>query len=251
VTQPSPAPGVWRAGDALVNFYLVEDGSDLTLVDAGLPRHWDHLTATVATLGRSSRDLRAVLVTHAHPDHFGLAERLRTLAGAQVWVHALDEQTLRVRPAPSRVWQAMRDLLPYLRYGPRVVRGPLHLIRSGAFKLQPVRQVTTFEHDQVLEVPGRPRVIHAPGHTPGSSAFVFEKRGVLFSGDALVMLDVAVGRVGPRVLCGAFTENVDQALLSLDRLAIADMPLMLPGHGEPWGAGSGEAARLARLAGSV
>jgi glyoxylase-like metal-dependent hydrolase (beta-lactamase superfamily II) len=234
-----------------VNFYLVAEGSDLTLVDAGLPGHWEHLASVLATLGRSLRDIRAILITHAHPDHSGLAERLRGVAGAQVWAHALDAPFLRISPPLSRVLESLRDLLPYLRYGPRALSGPLHLLRNGAFELRPVGTVTTFEHDQVLDVPGRPRVIHAAGHTPGSSAFVFERQGVLFTGDALVTVDTAVGRVGPRVLCGAFTQDTRQALLSLDRLAAADMPLVLPGHGEPFARGSAEAARLARLAGAA
>jgi glyoxylase-like metal-dependent hydrolase (beta-lactamase superfamily II) len=247
----SLVPGVWRAGDAHVNFYIVAEGADLTLVDAGLPRHWNQLLAALASLGHSVADIRAVLVTHAHPDHSGVAERIRGLSGARVWVHALDAPILGARPPMRRVWQSLRDLLPYLRYGPRALLGPLHLIRSGALRLQPVREVTTFGHAQVLDVPGRPRAIHVPGHTPGSSAFAFERHGVLLTGDALVTADTAIGRIGPRVLCGAFTEDSQQALRSLDRLAATHMRLVLPGHGEPWSDGSAEAVRLAKLAGAA
>jgi glyoxylase-like metal-dependent hydrolase (beta-lactamase superfamily II) len=68
MTLPSPAPGVRRAGDALVTIDLVAEGSDLTLVDAGLPGHRDQVVAALATLGRSLRDVRAVLGSHGHPD---------------------------------------------------------------------------------------------------------------------------------------------------------------------------------------
>jgi glyoxylase-like metal-dependent hydrolase (beta-lactamase superfamily II) len=251
VKLSSPAPGVWRAGDALVNFYIVADGSSLTLVDAGLPGHWDQFAAAVSMLGRSLSDVRAVLVTHAHPDHSGVAERIRGIAGARVWVHALDAPTLTVPPTMNRVWESVRDLLPYLRYGPKALRGPLHLLRNGAFRLQPVREVATFGHDQELDVPGGPRAIHVPGHTPGSSAFVFERNGVLFTGDALVTADTAIGKVGPRVLCGAFTLDTQQALLSLHRLAASNSRLILPGHGEPWAEGAAEAVRMARQAGTA
>jgi glyoxylase-like metal-dependent hydrolase (beta-lactamase superfamily II) len=237
-------------GDALVNFYVVAEGSDLTLVDAGLPSHWDQLAAAVAALGRSLSDVRAVLVTHAHPDHFGVAERLRGATDGRVWIHALDAPYVSVPLPMSRVWQSARDLLPYLRYGPRALLGPFHLLRNGAFRLQPVREVATFGHDEVLDVPGRPRVIHVPGHTPGSSAFVFEKQGLLFSGDALVTVDTAIGRVGPRVLCDAFTLDTPRALHSLERLAVTNAQVVLPGHGEPWIQGAAEAVRRARLAGT-
>jgi glyoxylase-like metal-dependent hydrolase (beta-lactamase superfamily II) len=247
----SPSPSVWRAGDAHVNFYLIGEGSELTLVDAGLPAHWLDLAAALNSIGRSLQDIRAVLVTHAHPDHIGLAERIRGVAGASIWVHTLDAPGVSAPPPPSRLWRAMRNLLPYLRYGPRALRGPLHLLKSGGFHFQPVRELTTFNHNQILDVPGRPRAIHVPGHTPGSSAFVFENHGVLFSGDALVTVDTAIGQFGPRILCRAFTEDSDQALRSLDRLAAVDVPLLLPGHGDPWREGSAAAVRMARFTGAA
>jgi glyoxylase-like metal-dependent hydrolase (beta-lactamase superfamily II) len=222
----------------------------LTLVDAGLPAHWASLTKSLAQLGRSVQQVRAVLVSHGHPDHFGIAEELRQQSGAQVWVHALDAPNLGVPRRVGRWLKSEHGLLRYLRFGPGVLRGPVHLLRSGALRLQGVREIKTFEHDQVLDVPGRPRVIHVPGHTPGSSAFAFEQHGVLFSGDALVTADTALGRVGPRVLCGAYTQNSRQALASLDRLAAANLPILLPGHGEAWPRGSAEAANLAKLAGT-
>jgi glyoxylase-like metal-dependent hydrolase (beta-lactamase superfamily II) len=251
MTLASLAPDVWRAGDAHVNFYLVADGADLTVVDAGLPGHWSQLAAALATLGRSLQDVHAVLITHAHPDHSGVAERLRTVAHARVWVHALDAPDICTPPPVGRVLRSLGALLPYLRYGPRALLGPLHLARNGAFELQPVRAVTTFAHDQVLDVPGRPRVVHVPGHTPGSAAFVFERQGLVCTGDALVTADTAIGRIGPRVLCGAFTQDIPRALRSLERLANTDMRLLLPGHGEPWFDGAAQAARLASRAGTV
>jgi glyoxylase-like metal-dependent hydrolase (beta-lactamase superfamily II) len=244
---PTLAPGVWRAGDSLVNFYIVAEGSDLTLVDAGLPSHWSQLEAAVLSLGRSVHDIRAVLLTHAHPDHYGLAERLRSEVGARVWAHTLDIPTLGARPSLPVVWRSVSALLPYLRYGPSALLAPVHLIRSGAIRIQRVREVTGVEHDQVLDIPGRPRVIHVPGHTPGSAAFAFDSLGMLFTGDALVTVDTAIARVGPRVLCGAFTQDTHQALRSLDRLA-TDNRVLLPGHGEPWSHGSREAVRLAKVA---
>ena len=74
------AEGVHRLTAGVCNFYLIEDGGKLVLVDAGAPRDWDLLVRTLPTLGRGLGDLEAVLLTHAHSDHTGFAERARDTA---------------------------------------------------------------------------------------------------------------------------------------------------------------------------
>src|SRR3954468_6732928 len=85
------APGVHRVEDAYTNWYLVEDGDEsLTVVDAGVPTSWGSLKGALDTLGRSLDDVRAVVLTHAHFDHVGFAEKARTELHVPVWVHADD-----------------------------------------------------------------------------------------------------------------------------------------------------------------
>src|ERR1700684_4080632 len=79
------APGVHRLGDKVVNFYLVDQPGGLVLIDAGLPGHLSQLRRHLAEAGHSLGDIRAVLLTHAHPDHTGLASTLQE-AGTQIWV---------------------------------------------------------------------------------------------------------------------------------------------------------------------
>src|SRR5947209_20496460 len=79
--------GVHRLGDSTVNFYVLREGTDLTLVDTGLPAHYAQLSALLADNRRSVRDIRAVLLTPAHLDHIGLAERIRRETAATAWVH--------------------------------------------------------------------------------------------------------------------------------------------------------------------
>ena len=170
--------GVHRLTAGVCNFYLIEDGGKLVLVDAGAPRDWDLLVQRLPALGRRLEDLEAVLITHAHSDHTGFAERVRTTAGVPVWIHQADAAVAKGAKPGKNDGKARSYLLRVEFY-----RNLLALTRRGATRLIPIREVSSFADGELLEVPGRPRVVHAPGHTPGSAALLLEGRRVLLTGD--------------------------------------------------------------------
>src|SRR5437764_13704669 len=91
-TEPAlVADGVVRLGTELVNWCLVEDEGRVTIVDAGAPAYRPQLDQGLDLLGRRPADVAAVILTHAHSDHIGFAEPVRTELGAPVLVHADDE----------------------------------------------------------------------------------------------------------------------------------------------------------------
>ncbi|MET8630447.1 MBL fold metallo-hydrolase [Kitasatospora sp. NPDC004669] len=245
----SPTPTAHRLGDDLVNFYLVDTGPALVLVDAGLPAHWDSLLGALRALGRPITDIAAVLITHGHPDHVGLAERVRMESGADVWVHESDAPILAEPRRLNQVWRPERSLLGYAVRRPSGLRAPLHLARGGALRTPAVRELRTFTDDTRLDVPGLPLAVHTPGHTHGSTSYVFPDASLAFTGDALVTNDAVAGHVGPCVICRAFTQDSRAALASLEKVAEYEIDTVLPGHGEPWRDGLAEAARLAVAAG--
>ncbi|MEV6168074.1 MBL fold metallo-hydrolase [Streptomyces sp. NPDC051954] len=254
MSRPAPtpvAPGVHRLGDHDVNFYLIEDPDGLVLVDAGTPAHLKQLRTLLAGLGRSVTDVRAVLLTHGHADHTGLAHPLRE-AGADLWIHERDAAILRDGPRSSmRHAKPERSMLPYLLRRPSALALPLRLARAGAFTAPAVRGARVFDADQVLKgVPGAPQAVALAGHTPGSTAYFFADRGLLFTGDALVTADGFTDRTGPTIVSRCFTHDSRAALTSLDRLdeltAEPSAELLLPGHGEPFAGGIRTATRQAR-----
>ena len=238
------ADGIHRLTGGVCNFYLIEDGGKLVLVDAGAPRDWDLLVRTLAVLDRGLDSLDAVLITHAHSDHTGVAERARTTAAAPVWIHEADAAVAKGAKPAKNDGKARSYLLRVEFY-----RTLVSLSRRGATKLIPIQEVSTFGDGETLEVPGRPRVVHAPGHTPGCAALLLEGRRVLLTGDVLVTRNPLTGRVGPQIMPSGLNRDTSQALRSLDILEGIPADVLLPGHGEPWTEGAAEAARMARGAG--
>lgn len=69
-------------------------------------------------------------------------------------------------------------------------------IVNGVFAMPSISNARSFKDGDVLDVPGRPHVLHVPGHTPGESALYLPDRKVLISGDTLVTLDLFSGKKG-------------------------------------------------------
>jgi glyoxylase-like metal-dependent hydrolase (beta-lactamase superfamily II) len=238
-------PGVHRIEDAYVNWFLLVDDTGLTAVDAGLPKSWESLQQVTRMIDRSPADVRAVVLTHAHYDHVGFAERARTELGAPVLVHPNDE------PLSRHPLRFRSERLPLLyMWRPATMRIIAEMIAAGALQVPPVGAVTTYADGDVLDVPGHPRVVATPGHTDGHCSLHLPDVDAVIAGDALVTLDPYTARTGPRLVARAATADVGTALSSLDRLQATGATVVLPGHGAPWRDGVAEAVRLARAAGS-
>ncbi len=244
--ETNVAPGIHRIEDANVNWYLVEADDGLTIVDAGVPVSWSSLQEALRMLGRPASDVRALVLTHAHFDHVGFAERARTELDVPVYVHEDDAPLARHplqythdRPR-SRYFLTHPDALPIL----------LGLVRAQAFWPPPVRELIRFR-DGTLSVPGAPVVVYTPGHTVGHCALHFPDRDAVIVGDAIVTLDPYTAKTGPRLVARAATADVERNLASLDALAATDATTVLCGHGEVWRGGVQQAVQEARRAGAA
>ena len=243
-TQPTlVAEGVVRLGTELVNWYLLEDGGSVTIVDAGAPAYRPQLDEGLKLLGRQPADVAAVVLTHAHSDHIGFAEPVRIELGAPVHVHSDDEN---LATTGKSFGKREASMLPYFRYG-HAWKLLGHLATSGFPKK--IGAVTTFADGETLDVPGRPLVLHTPGHTTGHCCFWLESRGVLVAGDLLCTRNPLTGGRGPQLMPRAFNLSSASMLDSLSKIEGLDAGVIVFGHGEPWTDGTAEAVRAARATG--
>ncbi|WP_311243798.1 MBL fold metallo-hydrolase [Microbacterium sp. WCS2018Hpa-23] len=218
------APHLHRLGNDIVASYLIDLPEGITLVDAGLPGHWNDLRRTLAELGRPLSDIRGLVLTHGDSDHIGFAERLRSETGVPVFIHSADAHRVRTGEKPKTPMGPARigPMLGFLAYG----------VRKNALRTRPVSEVVEVEDGRVLDLPGSPVVIGMPGHSPGSIAVHVPGADAVFVGDALTTRHVLTGRVGAQP--APFTDEPERALASLDRLADVSASWVLPGHGAPW-----------------
>lgn len=150
--------------------YLVETPGGLLLVDAGPPGQEQGVLRAMKRLGRS--DLKLILITHAHFDHYGSAAALRRLTGAPVAIHAVDAPAMAAGETP-------------VHSSRRLIRLALPLLRR--FTAAPPLQADVLLHEgDTLERFGLPgTILHTPGHTPGSCCLLMPD-GSAFVGDLVL-----------------------------------------------------------------
>ena len=232
------ARGVHRLGTGYVGWYLCDGGDGITVVDCGFPGYFDQLPAALAELGRPLDAVTAVVLTHYHSDHVGSAERIRTEAGARVLAPEGDVAGVKSgkTPTPGGLMASL--------WRPRMMRFIVHAGRNGGARQIPVGEVEGYADGQLLDVPGRLRAVHTPGHTGGHCSLVAEEAGVLFAGDALTTAPFLTGQSSPRV--HPFNEDADRARDSLARLEELPADVVVFGHGRPFAGSPADAVAQAR-----
>ena len=193
-------------------------GDEITLVDAGHAGSGGMLRRYLARIGRSVEHITRIVCTHGHPDHIGGVHEIAAWSGAEVLLHPADSERLRI---------GLREVIANFSPGPIVAlltRAPAHA--------RPI------EDGEELPVSGGLRVIHTPGHTPGSVCLFSPAGRFVIVGDLLQRVQ---GKVAlPNYF---FTDDMALARRSIARLADLDVETILFSHYPPYREGAREALR--------
>lgn len=225
------APGLWRLRSRIANVWLLQlsptdsPKGGLALVDGGHPIERRNL---IQQLERDSLlpCVRALFLTHAHPDHAGCAHWLQANYGVPL-------VTLDVE-APWFAGAAPPATLHFRRLG--LLSGFVFGMAYRLFPMQPVfPDVCLRDGEAHLGM----RAIALPGHTPGSTAWLHEASGTLFCGDALLAARPPwTFEQGLHLPEPAYCAAPAQAVASLRRLSCLRFDVLCSGHGDPIGKGA-------------
>jgi len=262
------ASGVLRAqlpinlpGLGHVNCYIMEDSRGIAVVDPGLPGEdsWNALTNRLRSVGYKPEDIHTVVVTHSHFDHFGGAEKIKEVAGADILTHeffrnafnnrelleAEDSSDLDQNSEEAQARVIERIFSERLPWGSeRTMPAPEEIERfkkmgrfnSSWFKTPtPTIEVSDCE---TIQLARREWVaVHTPGHTNDHLCLWDPECGVMFSGDhVLPTITPHIGGISPE------HDPLAKFFESLRKMATyEDVSITLPAHGHPF-KGLGERA---------
>ncbi|HET9529109.1 MAG TPA: MBL fold metallo-hydrolase, partial [Blastocatellia bacterium] len=208
------------------------DEEPLTLVDAG-PRTDETLVALRSGLGRLGRklsDIKRVIITHAHTDHYGLARLIVEESGATPFIHSWDAPAV----TPDVDYAAYRRLLVTAGVPAQVI----DRMESGFKKFlgyaYPLDNVEPLEdEDEIIFEHESLKVIHTPGHTPGSICLVRTSNRLVFSSDTVLKNITPNPLLSPDPLDGRRRfQSLGEYLVSLARLRSLAPTMIKGGHGD-------------------
>ena len=206
-------PGVFQEKTAIVNWYLIAEDHQITMIDTGVQSTYRQAIKLVQSLGRQISDLTRIFLTHADMDHVGAAMALMKASGAKITASQIAADALSdgqsSRSLKMGILTPLFDRIEHLGGGMQV----------------DVEEIVS--EGQILPILGGLKVIETPGHTPGHISFYSVEHQLLFAGDAVRNKPGAVGYNWFKVT------NWDHGIMrkSVHKLAALKPEIVCCGHG--------------------
>lgn len=218
--------------DGLVNVFLFPDGDEVDLLDCGMNSDESVATIKAAIRNVGAKQLRKLVVTHIHPDHYGAAGSLAGPGMADLYIHRLEVPL--VHPRYVELEQLVKEVRTYLLVN-GVPEDDAEVLSNSQRALSQVVKTAEpsvqLDGAELLQMGRRRlRVEWTPGHSPGHICLYDRKDGLLFAGDHMLPdLSPNIG-LHPQ----STPDPLHEYLEGLRRLAAYEPELILPAHGRPF-----------------
>lgn len=220
-------------GVQAINVYVLS-GDPVTLVDTG-PILGDipgALYAALDEVGQPVGTLDQIVITHHHPDHMGLASRLKSASGARVVCHELGGGIISdLHAQGGRLRDYLIGLAPFMGLDPERARSSLFKPSEWDAAAEPVTPDETVTDGDVIRAGSRDlRVVHTPGHTIDHICLYDPGERLMFTGDMLLQSITPNPDIYPPWLSDK-SSGLPDYIGSLHRIRKIDTSIALPGHG--------------------
>lgn len=211
------APNIYTFSRLIVGrVYLIEEEAGLTIIDASISNAISQILHQVVAKGHKLNEVKRVLLTHAHPDHYGSLHMLQKATQAEVWTSAAEKEVVEKQiPIPQPPLESLSFIGKRLRPPETFIPKPATVNR-------------VLNDGEVLpEILGGLQVVATPGHAPGHLAFWHPERKILFCGDVLFNWP------NLRLPFAPLTVDMTENKRSIAKIAALEPEIVCFGHGRP------------------
>ena len=206
---------VYQISLGAVNAFIINNDSDLTLVDTGMPGSADKIFAAIKKAGKHPEDIKRIILTHAHTDHAGSAAEIKRRLNVPILAHAIDAELIEQGISGRQPMHLTPGIINWLVYN--------LFIKKASHTIEPVLVDEKLADNDIIPIAGGVQVIHTPGHSAGHIALLVKNEGLL------IAADICANAAG--LALSTVYEDVDLGVKSIRKAASFDFDNAVFGHG--------------------